>query len=110
MKVLILDDQEVRHQSFAKIFSGCELTHSYTYAEAVTALQAEVYDWVCLDHDIHDGSWTGYHVAMFITQLDQASRPHTVLVHSWNPEGADRMTAALLAAGIQVFRRPFSDT
>lgn len=56
MKVIILDDLPERHEGFLRIFGGKDhqLTHAWTYGQAVKAMKAEKFDLACLDHDLGD--------------------------------------------------------
>ena len=52
-RVLVLDDDDVRHEVFSQILSGCEVLHVHTAWEACRALQQSVpFDLACLDHDL----------------------------------------------------------
>lgn len=53
-KVLILDDMAERHERFRSILSGHEVTHAWTFTQAVKALSSTRFDLACLDHDLGD--------------------------------------------------------
>jgi hypothetical protein len=42
MKILFLDDDEDRHRKFKMQTIGCDVTHVYTYDEAIAALMGMV--------------------------------------------------------------------
>lgn len=97
MRILILDDEEVRHTGFSKMLPGHDLTHVYSYEESVVALEGAQFDIAYLDHDLGVGcAETGYDVAMFIAGMPEDKRPAKVVIHSHNPIGARRMGQALL--------------
>lgn len=116
MRILFLDDDEVRHDRFRKMTIGHEVWHVRTVAEARKALAARVYDLVCLDHDLggkqmvesRSEEGTGYHVAMAMEALPAEQRPADVVVHSYNPIGALRMANRLRSAGFRVTQAPFA--
>ena len=70
-----------------------------TITEAIKTLAVLNVEEVSLDHDVayfdERGSWSGKNsaenftsVAWFIRQLPPEERPHTVYIHTANPEGA----------------------
>lgn len=122
MKVLFLDDDLERHKRFKTriVDAGHKVQYVFDAAEAINALeQNPAFDEVWLDHDLNDMHYihyhagtiptdeqTGYTVACYIAEaLPEDKRPKCVVVHSMNPSGADRMTAALKSAGIPVRRQ-----
>lgn len=55
MRVLILDDDDERHQYFAEIYGGQEVVHVRKYSEALSALDSQrPFDVIQLDHDLGD--------------------------------------------------------
>lgn len=126
MKILILDDDQGRHDAFAAGLAGHKVQHVYTAAEAIEVLKTSPpFDAVFLDHDLTDfhyrsftagrrtglGEDTGYAVAAFIArELDEQARPGTVVVHSWNPPGAANMMVVLQDANISALRWTFNST
>lgn len=110
MRILILDDDKIRHNRFDKFFAdrcGDEVVHVHNVEEATQALLVERFDLVHLDHDLEDFIYvpykmerTGMDVAKFIVDLPENLRPHRVVVHSWNVAAAPRMVAVLRDAGI----------
>lgn len=74
-----------------------------TAAEAIAALQAHAVDILSLDHDLSDHQqipypveYTGYDVAVWLTNGEPRRWPHIINVHSHNKPGTDRMLARLL--------------
>jgi hypothetical protein len=115
-KWLFLDDTEERHIAFRSMVSpygkGVTVIYTYTAADAITLLNSEQFDCVFLDHDLEDTDpdCTGQTVAEFIAlHMDRNSLPRHSVIHSWNPEGAARMVAALRGAGLSVTQVPFSN-
>ena len=110
MRVLFLDDDEVRHKLVLRYTDRC--VHVTTAKEANEKLSAERFDLVFLDHDLsrdhysstqdHTGTGTGFDVAKHLAALPQALHPDHVIVHSMHPVGAERMRCALQGAGIRV--------
>lgn len=127
MRILVLDDDEVRHERFAEVFKTYDIKHVWTYDEACHALEhLGPWDLVYLDHDLndfeaksmaeHEGPYGGYYreltgfdVVRFITrQLAKEKHPPEVIVHSWNPGGARMMITELREHGIKCSYRMFN--
>lgn len=120
MKILFLDDDAERHARFKVAHIGIEVTYASSAMEAIDALKAICFDEAYLDHDLggeksqmtlppwHEGS--GYDVAVYISTLPEDRRPYKVVIHSYNPAGAERMEKVLRPckeAGMIVKRKPF---
>jgi CheY-like chemotaxis protein len=110
VRVLVLDDDDKRHESFKFHLFRHEATHVHTAQEAMEALASNgPWDVVFLDHDLNyehyvssttgklDGlEQTGYDVAKYIALfMKEETIPKNVVVHSWNSYGADRMIQML---------------
>ena len=116
MRILILDDDECRHDVFRRVLADAERVHVYTAKQAIEALSSERFDLVCLDHDLDllsesllEPPGDGLEVARFIADHMPVDKvPRQVLVHSWNPCGARAMVDTLKAASVPVVRREFS--
>ena len=77
------------------------IAHDITHADNVVDAKAQFappYDLVCLDHDLGGETYvpsehenTGYQFARYLATF----QPMSVVVHSWNNVGADRMVKAL---------------
>jgi CheY-like chemotaxis protein len=138
MKILILDDLPERHERFRLILKDHNVTHVWTYDDAVKAFQEEKFDMACLDHDLGDLSWntdnsviidspnfkltytpsviydmykthclTGDDLCYWLSK-NPVHCPAKILIHSWNPEGAARMSSRLKdIPGIEVNVKPF---
>lgn len=116
MKILIVDDDVVRHEHFARSFAnkGFEVHHAYRHADAISLLDSIHFDVLFLDHDLQDFIYgesgrkelTGLDVVHHVVLLPK--KPKRAIVHSWNPEGARRMASCLHENGIRVFKWVFS--
>lgn len=122
MRVLILDDNEDRHKGFAKALVGCERVHVNNYYEVVSVLAGPRFDVAYLDHDLSDrqavgqflgspelfaGEKTGTDVAEYIAEMPADRRPDRVVIHSWNPSGAQRMADILREVGVSCTLAPY---
>lgn len=121
MRILILDDDQTRHDAFARRYDGHELKHVYTVAEARAELLQGGYDLASFDHDLADyqmeeqldGSVrerekTGYDVVMFLVhEVPPARWPTEIIVHSWNAPRARQMVEVLKDRGVAAIYRPF---
>jgi hypothetical protein len=115
--ILILDDNEQRHSRFRDILNGHQVVHTYTYSEFCEALKLEgAWELICLDHDLGECVLPGGRKADAIATTgmygDSGIRPadgqdavdaliasgvvpKSILIHSWNDTGSDRMHFAL---------------
>lgn len=114
MRILVLDDEQVRHDEFARRWATYERVHVKTVGEAIEALEGGKFDVATLDHDLEDFvclpypvELTGLDVARYIARMPPEKRPNQVVVHSWNPVGAANMVNALQDGGIHAVRVPF---
>jgi hypothetical protein len=117
MKILVLDDQEQRHDWFSARFSGHYVVHARSVSEAISALSNLWFDRVQLDHDL--GEWevlddetlverSGMDVVRFITdELPRDRVPGAIVVHSWNPVGAQNMVNFMRDRGITSIHIPY---
>jgi len=104
MKILILDDREVRHEFFKSEFKyKATLIHVYTAKDCISALENFNFDAVYLDHDLNGGAFepsdseSGYAVAQWIA-LNPHRKPPTVVIHSLNREGVSLMKQCIPSA------------
>ena len=100
MKVLFLEDDHNRIAKARREFVGSDLTVAETAQSAIAALDANRFDLVSLDHDLggtvmaeSDGN-SGYAVARHIAAME--APPVFVIIHSFNPVGAQRMEDCLI--------------
>ena len=108
-RLFVLDDVEGRHLLIAQRYPEWERVHVYGYSDAVAALEKEArFDLALLDHDLGEDPRTGYDVALAIAAMASERRPVEAIVHSHNPNGAERMRDVLLDAGIECKWVPFS--
>ena len=122
MRILVVDDEQARHNYFIQAYAGHQVAHAYGYYEAVDALdKGPKFDIVQLDHDLGDhrtpdhmvemyGRYelTGWHVAHHMaTEMSCDMRPDKVIVHSVNPDGARSIHMFLERQGFDVVRQPF---
>ncbi len=110
MKILILDDDHIRHAFFNKRFTGHTVISVYTAEDAIQHLQNEIYDVVFLDHDLgghmfvdsHGSEATGYTVAKWLVEHPDR-KPEQIVIHSFNNVGAknmqDILPGSILAPG-----------
>ena len=96
MKIFILEDSENRIKMFKKHFKDHELDITKDISTAKHLLSTEVYDLICLDHDIDNDEYgsndTGYDIAVFIKEKNIKT---TVVLHTCNSIGASRMGMVL---------------
>jgi hypothetical protein len=116
IRIFLLEDDERRCEWFAKRFKGDQLDIVQDVPEAKELLKTRSYDSIFLDHDLmpeHYGSTesdderTGYAIASFLAAHPELQRAATIMVHSFNADGAMRMVEELRGAGRQAEYIPF---
>ncbi len=79
-------------------------------------MKTHIYDSIFLDHDLkpehygsttNDDARTGYAIAHFLASHPELQRAATIMVHSFNADGAMRMVEELRGAGRQADYVPF---
>src|SRR4030095_11042889 len=114
--IFLLEDDERRCAWFEKRFKGDMLHISCDIAEAKQLLEANTYDSIFLDHDLQpehydsdtpDDERTGYAIASFLATRPELQRAATIMVHSFNADGAMRMVEELRRAGRTADYVPF---
>jgi len=120
MRILILDDEQVRHDDLAVFYGGHEVTHTTTYNQFVRELvSGSPWDLIHLDHDLGPGDsyldgwgnmqfFTGQHAAIRVCELHDDQLPGEVIVHSVNPLGANYMVSDLKSRKVNVTWRPYT--
>ena len=125
-RILVLDDDPMRHRFFARTLIGNVVEHVNTFDHCIKALQENQnpFDVVFLDHDLNDHGllsigpsemyggvreMTGADVARFITnKLSKEKYPELIIIHSVNDYGSANMHTILKPTNIKVERIPFS--
>ena len=116
LRVMLLDDDVLRHEWFAKQFKGDALDTAIDPARAVELLSANYYDLIFLDHDLlpehyyaegNDDERTGYAVAHWLASRPDRQGAASIVVHTRNADGAFRMVELLRRSGRQAEHVPF---
>lgn len=133
MRVLTLDDMEIRQNFFRRWFREHEHHVALDAPTAIVLLDCSgrlepVFDLVMLDHDLAEEHYltaseglsetgddgyapgTGMDVVDHIVKMPVEQRPKRVVVHSWNPTRSVEMFNRLRDAGIAVWKIPFNPT
>ena len=119
-RLLIVDDQQdPRHDWFARKFPDNPRTHVLKFHDAIDTLTEHTFDVLFLDHDLNDdGSgdievgayrnheFTGADIASWLTR-NLERLPPLVIVHSVNPSGA-QSCCKVLEGNCEVMAIPFS--
>jgi hypothetical protein len=116
IRIFLLEDDDRRCEWFAKRFKGDHLDVADDVSQAKDLLETRTYDSIFLDHDLmpeHYGSETtddertGYAIASFLAARPDLQRSATIMVHSFNADGAMRMVEELRRAGRHADYIPF---
>jgi hypothetical protein len=122
MKILILDDQQLRHDTFARVYEGHEVVSCFKYSDYVSQL-TQSWDLIHLDHDLGDDTvadtyvdgwgktqeYNGQHATMRLCELPDELKPKRVIIQSINNVAAPIMKDMLERAGIPVSWEPFQN-
>lgn len=100
MRILILDDDSIRHDMINFIPKSVEVWHAYDAERAIKLLDGDRFDLVLLDHDLGKDSDNGMAVARYIASMPVEKRPARVIVHSWNVDPAKSMADVLVKSGV----------
>jgi hypothetical protein len=115
MKILILEDDEKRIDKFKMNFIGCKFFITHLPQTANRWLSEEEFDLILLDHDLMDEHYlgdcdsrenTGLCTAEYLGNNPNLCKNATIIVHSLNPAGSERMMVAL--KGRNKHRIPFT--
>ncbi|HEX8175119.1 MAG TPA: cyclic-phosphate processing receiver domain-containing protein [Pyrinomonadaceae bacterium] len=115
-RILIVEDDAARCDWFNQKFSGRTIDVTCDVAQAIAWLGERDYSLILLDHDLTeehyvsnepDDERTGYAVALWLSRHPDSQRDATILIHSLNYIGAQRMLAALHDAGRDAEHVPF---
>ena len=115
-RVLLVEDDETRCAWFRRKFAPHVLDVTCDAGQAVHWLKEREYATILLDHDLleehyfsdePDDERTGYAVAAWLAAHPDRQRDATIVIHSLNYYGAQRMLDALTDAGRDVEHIPF---
>ena len=116
IRIFLLEDDERRCEWFARRFKGDVIDIVCEIDEAKEMLETRTYDSIFLDHDLQpehygsdtrDDARTGYAIASFLAARPELQRAATIMVHSFNADGAMRMVEELRRAGRNADYVPF---
>ena len=116
MRILIVEDDETRCQWFQQKFVEAEMDVTCDVAQAARWLGERDYGLILLDHDLTeehyfsdepDDERTGYAIAAWLAAHPESQRDATILIHSLNYLGAERMLSVLREAGREAEHLPF---
>jgi hypothetical protein len=116
IRIFLLEDDERRCEWFAKRFKGDQLDIASDVPLAKELLETRRYDSIFLDHDLipehygateNDDERTGFAIASFLASHPELQRSATIMVHSFNADGAMRMVEELRGAGRHAEYIPF---
>lgn len=119
-RILFLDDSPKRHEIFrTSPFAQMDLVdYATSYEEATNYLANVKYDILFLDHDLSEEdnlcdpdkatvSRTGTDVVKYLINNRLTHNNLLVVVHTFNPAGAQKMCALLEDVGIKYIYQPF---
>lgn len=106
LRVLLLEDERYRKESFLERLGTCQMVHVYHAHDAILNLRGPRFDLVLLDHDLNGSRYcnpksadSGSEVARFLAaNPDVRDRHGVVVVHSLNDEAAPEMASLIHGA------------
>jgi CheY-like chemotaxis protein len=108
MRILVLDDDQIRLSKFKHKYLNDDVDCVETSKDAINKLDTENYDCLFLDHDlggevyVDSGENTGYEVAKWLADNPQ-KQPKIIFIHSLNPIGSENMKQLLPRAVKKTF-------
>jgi len=85
MRILILEDDGTRVNNFIELLHNHDLDITESAYDAVSLLEAKLYDLLLLDHDLGEGNGSGTIVSGFLKHYpDNPNNDADILIHSWN--------------------------
>jgi CheY-like chemotaxis protein len=112
MRILLLDDSDVRHAKIEQVLGEHhEVLHAFNIEEAKQIINiCQPLGLLLLDHDLGIPGEDGSMFAGFIlNELDTARFPASAIVISHNPPGAENAASKLRTAGIHTRTCRYSD-
>lgn len=103
MKILIIDDEEYRHDFIGpvlhKAWPGADIYHAYHADRALKLFEEIVFDVVFFDHDLGFGK-NGSDIARAVVNDPHYKKPQMAIVHSLNYKGATSIQSHFTSANI----------
>ena len=115
-RVLVVEDDEMRCAWFQRKFASHVLDVTCDVEQAARWLAEREYATILLDHDLreehyfsdeYDDERTGYAVAAWLAAHPDRQRNATIVIHSLNYAGAERMLNLLHDSGRDAEHVPF---
>lgn len=121
-RILIVEDDDARIMWFKMATIGHVVDITKDPNSAIQLLETHEYTHIFLDHDLslemqmacingepvgRYDDVSGYKVARYLSENKCRSESAEIVVHSYNPEGSQRMIQALRAGGRHCERIPF---
>ena len=115
VRTFILEDDVSRMGLFHEVL-GFNVTHRDNVEDAKKVYEKyKPFDIVLLDHDLCNEHYvgkrldenTGYQFAEWLAKTQDCNEATYVVIHSYNPDGAERMEDVLQKSGWNAHRIPF---
>ena len=96
MKLLVLEDDSYRVTAFIEKFCNYDLYITENADRAVEYLEADVFDYIFLDHDLGENNGCGADVAAYLANNpDNENNDSNIIIHSWNLPAVAAMQSKL---------------
>jgi DNA-binding NarL/FixJ family response regulator len=101
MRILIVDDERIRHETLKLRLGENEFFDAFGYYAAKEFLEKfSPFDFIHLDYDLLDRCGTGMSVVQLIIKLPEELKPRSVNCHSQNPYRRVTMAKLLINCGV----------
>jgi len=92
MRILILEDDSHRVNTFIEGLHRHDLTITECSYDAIDHLEHTVFDYLYLDHDLGTGNGMGTDVTSYLRQHpENLNNSAKIVIHSWNIPAASNM-------------------
>jgi CheY-like chemotaxis protein len=96
MRILVLEDQQVRIDSFRVGLAKHDVTYTDKAQEAIELIKRRNYDLIFLDNDLGDGNGEGLEVATYLqSRYKKSKRQPIIVIHSWNVVASNKINSKL---------------
>ena len=107
MRILILEDDGTRINTFVEALHRHNLTITECSYDAIDHLEQAVFDYLYLDHDLGADNGVGTDVTSYLRlHPDNSNNDAKIIIHSWNVPAAKNMLKDLPNACWAAFNTP----
>lgn len=108
MNILFLEDDESRIKIARQLFIGHRVVYVQTVEQAIATIENNWFDLYSLDHDLGGSQMSasdeksGFAVLSHIAYINRSLLPKYIIVHSFNPAGAENMMSFIYSMNLHL--------